>query len=202
VRDFTDVQKKRIETYWRKREDILQRGGREAWKQIWKEGWEMGFKESLIEGRWDLVSNLLEERFGTEAFNLYCIIDSLLELSNRELADVLLNLSARELLARFGNVVWREETLQEGRQEGRVEGRWQMVESCLKVRFGSLDEELSGAICADARRLANASLRQRQGRTQTQQRFAIALMLQLPPEELTRLLLNLSREELLERFGK
>jgi hypothetical protein len=69
-----------------------------------------------------------------------------------------------------------------------------MVESCLKVRFGSLDEELSGAICADARRLANAS--------QTQQRFAIALMLQLPPEELTRLLLNLSREELLERFGK
>jgi flagellar biosynthesis/type III secretory pathway protein FliH len=123
VRDFTDVQKKRIETYWRKREDILQRGGREAWKQIWKEGWEMGFKESLIEGRWDLVSNLLEERFGTEAFNLYCIIDSLLELSNRELADVLLNLSDQELLARFGDVVWREETLQEGRQEGRVEGR-------------------------------------------------------------------------------
>jgi hypothetical protein len=90
------------------------------------------------------------------------------------LADVLLNLSARELLARFGNVVWREETLQEGRQEGRVEGRWQMVESCLKVRFGSLDEELSGAI---------------------------TLMLQLPPEELTCLLLSLSREELLERFG-
>ncbi len=68
-----------------------------------------------------------------------------------------------------------------------------MVESCLKVRFGSLDEELSGAICADARRLANAS--------QTQQRFAIAPMLQLPPEELTRLLLNLSREELLVWFG-
>jgi len=33
-------------------------------------------------------------------------------------------------------------------------------------------------------------------------RFAIALMLQLPPEELTRLLLTLSREELLERFGE
>ncbi len=49
-----------------------------------------------------------------------------------------------------------------------------MVESCLKVRFGSLDEELSGAI---------------------------TLMLQLPPEELTCLLLSLSREELLERFG-
>ncbi len=34
-----------------------------------------------------------------------------------------------------------------------------------------------------------------------QQRFAIAPMLQLPPEELTRLLLTLSREKLLERFG-
>jgi hypothetical protein len=33
-------------------------------------------------------------------------------------------------------------------------------------------------------------------------RFAIALMLQLLPEELTRLLLSLSREELLERFAE
>ncbi len=31
-------------------------------------------------------------------------------------------------------------------------------------------------------------------------RFAIALMLLLPPEELTRLLLTLSSEKLLERF--
>jgi hypothetical protein len=37
-----------------------------------------------------------------------------------------------------------------------------------------------GAICADARGLANASLRQRQGRTQTQQRNAIALTPSLP----------------------
>ena len=73
---------------------------------------------------------------------------------------------------------WQEETLQQGRLEGREEGRleeWrQMVESFLRVRFGSLDEELSGAI---------------------------APLLQLPPEELTRLLLTLSREEMLERFG-
>lgn len=73
---------------------------------------------------------------------------------------------------------WREETLQEGQQEGRQEGRLeerrQMVESFLRARFGSLDEPLSGAI---------------------------APMLQLPPEELTRLLLNLSREELLVWFG-
>jgi hypothetical protein len=50
-----------------------------------------------------------------------------------------------------------------------------MVENVLKARFGSLDEELSGAI---------------------------APMLQLPPEDLTHLLLTLSRDELLERFGE
>ncbi|MBD1935714.1 MULTISPECIES: hypothetical protein [Cyanophyceae] len=54
------------------------------------------------------------------------------------------------------------------------EERREMAENLVIVRFGSLDEELSSAI---------------------------ALMLQLPTEELTRLLLTLSREELLERFG-
>jgi hypothetical protein len=67
-----------------------------------------------------------------------------------------------------------------------------MVESILRVRFGFVDDELSGAICASPKG-------RRQGRTQ--QRFAIAPMLQLPPEELTRLLFNLSREELLVWFG-
>jgi hypothetical protein len=33
-------------------------------------------------------------------------------------------------------------------------------------------------------------------------RFAIASILQLAPEELTRLLLTLSRQELLQRFGE
>ncbi len=94
----------------------------------------------------------------------------------------------RELLMNLSPAYqyWREKTLQEGKQEGRQEGRQegkrqgrleerrQMVESLLKVRFESLDEELSGAI---------------------------APMLQLPPQELTRLLLTLSREELIERFG-
>ena len=90
----------------------------------------------------------------------------------------------RELLMNLSPAYqrWQEETLQKGRQEGRLEGRQegrlegqrQMVENFLRVRFGSLDEELSGAI---------------------------APMLQLPPEELTRLLFNLSREELLVWFG-
>lgn len=85
--------------------------------------------------------------------------------------ELLMNLSPAYLR-------WQEETLQKGRQEGRQEGRLeerqQMVENVLKARFGSLDEELSEAM---------------------------APMLQLPPEELTHLLRNFSRKELLERFG-
>lgn len=69
---------------------------------------------------------------------------------------------------------WREQTLEEGKQEGKQEGRQQMVENLIIVRFGSLDQELANAI---------------------------ASLLQLPTEELTRVLLTLSREELLERFG-
>ncbi|MEQ9238881.1 hypothetical protein [Coleofasciculus sp. E2-BRE-01] len=59
-------------------------------------------------------------------------------------------------------------------QEGRLEGQRQMAENFLRVRFGELDQQLSDAI---------------------------APMLQLPPPELTRLLFNLSREELLIWFG-
>ncbi|MBD1930179.1 hypothetical protein H6F74_28750 [Trichocoleus sp. FACHB-90] len=60
------------------------------------------------------------------------------------------------------------------REDAVQEERREMAENLLIVRCGSLDEELSSAI---------------------------ALMLQFPTEELTRLLLTLSREELLERFG-
>lgn len=78
--------------------------------------------------------------------------------------EVLMNLSPAYLK-------WREDVVQEGRREERRE----MVENLLQIRFGSLDDELAGAI---------------------------PLMLQLPSQELTRLLLTLSREELLERFGR
>ncbi len=92
---------------------------------------------------------------------------------------------------------WREETLEEGRieglQEGRVEGlqegrieglqegrieglqeeRRATIVNLLRVKFGSLDEELLGII---------------------------EPLLQLSPAEYTPLLLNLSREELLAQF--
>ncbi|WP_211176060.1 hypothetical protein [Brasilonema sp. UFV-L1] len=73
---------------------------------------------------------------------------------------------------------WREATLQEGQQEGRQEGRQEgqrlVVENLLRVRFGTLDAELLGVVEA---------------------------LIQLPPEEYSRLLLEFSREELLARFG-
>ena len=65
---------------------------------------------------------------------------------------------------------WREATLQEGQKDERS----QVVENLLRVRFGSLDEELERII---------------------------EPLLQLPPQEYSRLLLELSREELLTRFG-
>jgi hypothetical protein len=60
------------------------------------------------------------------------------------------------------------------REETLQEGKQEMIENLLRVRFGALDEELLGIISP---------------------------MLQLPTEELTRLLLTLSRNELLERFS-
>ena len=55
------------------------------------------------------------------------------------------------------------------------QGERLVVENLLRVRFGSLDAELSSAIDR---------------------------LLSLPPEEFTPLLLQLSREELLARFGQ
>jgi hypothetical protein len=84
-------------------------------------------------------------------------------VNQENLTEVIMNLSQAYL-------EWREATLQEGVQEGQR----QVVENLLRVRFGSLDEELERVI---------------------------EPLLQLPPQEYSRLLLELSREELLTRFG-
>jgi len=65
---------------------------------------------------------------------------------------------------------WQEEALQQG---ARMANRT-IIESFLRVRFGVLDEELSGII---------------------------EPLLELPSEEFAVLLLQLSREELLARFN-
>jgi hypothetical protein len=71
-----------------------------------------------------------------------------------------------------------QQGIQQGRQQGIQEGiqteRRATIENLLRVRFGSLDEALA---------------------------TIVEPMLELPPEEFTLLLLQLSREELLARFG-
>lgn len=93
----------------------------------------------------------------------------------------------RELLMNLtpAYLQWREETLRQGREEGlqeglqtglqqgRLEERRLLVENLLRIRFTSIDETLAKVISP---------------------------LLQLPAEELTRLLFELSREELLARF--
>jgi len=64
--------------------------------------------------------------------------------------------------------------LEEATQRGRQAERRATIENLLLVRFGSLDDTLSAII---------------------------PQLLELPPQEFTRELLQLSREELLARFG-
>lgn len=74
---------------------------------------------------------------------------------------------------------WEEEALQRGKESGIQEGiiieRRANIENLLRFRFGLIDEQLLGII---------------------------EPLLQLPPEEFTILLLQLSREQLLARFGR
>jgi hypothetical protein len=67
-----------------------------------------------------------------------------------------------------------QQGLERGVQQGLQQGERLVVENLLKVRFGQLDDQLSAII---------------------------EPVLRLSPEEFTPLLLNLSREQLLERFG-
>jgi len=69
---------------------------------------------------------------------------------------------------------WREDTLQEGIEQGIERGQRLMIEALLRTRFGELDEALLGIIDS---------------------------LLVLSPDEFMPLCLQLSREELLERFG-
>ncbi|MFB2937970.1 hypothetical protein ACE1B6_22205 [Aerosakkonemataceae cyanobacterium BLCC-F154] len=82
----------------------------------------------------------------------------------------------RELVMELSPLLlqWRDEALQEGEERGVKMGKRTMIENALRVRFGNLDEELSRII---------------------------EPLLELPPEEIMVLALQLSREELLARFG-
>ncbi|MGB3208388.1 MAG: hypothetical protein WBB28_25670 [Crinalium sp.] len=81
----------------------------------------------------------------------------------------------RNLIMRLSAVYEQRlaEATQQGIQQGVREERRAMIENFLKARFGSLDEQLAAIIQP---------------------------LLELSPEEFTSLLLQLSREELLDRF--
>ena len=68
----------------------------------------------------------------------------------------------------------REEWKQEGLQEGMQRELRLMIENILRVRFGAIDEQLNSLV---------------------------EPLLKLKEEEIAQLLLTLSREELLSRFG-
>ncbi|MGI2909426.1 hypothetical protein [Tolypothrix sp. VBCCA 56010] len=78
----------------------------------------------------------------------------------------------RELIMRLEPLYQQDR--EQAKQEGIQQGERLVVENLLQVRFGSLDKELSAII---------------------------EPVLALPPEEFTPLLMRLSREELIARFG-
>jgi hypothetical protein len=100
------------------------------------------------------------------------------------LTNIRVNLEASENLDEEGRELFMnlsplylqrlEEAGQQGIQQGIQTERRATIENLLRVRFGSLDEALAAIV---------------------------EPMLELPPEEFTLLLLQLSRDELLARFG-
>jgi hypothetical protein len=78
----------------------------------------------------------------------------------------------RELIMRLEPLYQRDR--EQAKLEGRQEGERLVIENLLQVRFGSLDEELSAII---------------------------EPILALPPSEFTPLLMQLSKEELIARYG-
>jgi hypothetical protein len=102
-------------------------------------------------------------------------IDLLLSLKTTLEVNQNIDNEDRDLIMRLSPLYEQKlaEAKQEGLQEGLQAERRQVIENLLRVRFGSLDGELSRII---------------------------EPLLLLSPEEFTPLLLQLSRQELLERF--
>ncbi|BAY36593.1 hypothetical protein NIES2111_09200 [Nostoc sp. NIES-2111] len=98
-------------------------------------------------------------------------IDLLLSLKTTLEVNQNIDQEDRDLIMRLSAIY--EQKLAEAKQEGIQAERRQVIENLLQVRFGTLDAELSAII---------------------------EPLLLLTPQEFTPLLLQLSREELLERF--
>lgn len=107
-------------------------------------------------------------------------LELLYNLRNNLAAEKKTNETDRELIMRLKPLYQqeKEQIQQQSRQEGRQEERRTTIENLLRVRFGSIDNELQSIV---------------------------ETLLPLSPEEFTPLLIQLSqlpREELLVRFGR
>ena len=113
----------------------------------------------------------IDEPLRSRALELLFSLKTTLEVSQN------IDKEDRELIMRLSPLYTQklEEAERRGERKGQIEGQKKLVETLLKSRFGSLDNQLS---------------------------TVIEPLLSLPTEEFTPLLLKLSREELLERFGK
>ncbi len=111
-----------------------------------------------------------DEPLRTRALELLYSLKTTLEVSQN------IDEEDRELIMRLSPLYTQklEEATRRGQIEGEKQGQKKLVENLLKIRFGSLDEQLSAII---------------------------EPLLSLPTEEFTPLLLQLSRDELIERFG-
>ncbi|MCL1472626.1 hypothetical protein [Argonema antarcticum] len=92
---------------------------------------------------------------------------------NLQINDIPEEEEDRELIMRLAPLY--EQDREQAIQQGIQQGERRIVENLLRIRFGSLDEQLAAIIPS---------------------------ILALPPEEFTAMLLQLSREELLARFGE
>ncbi len=123
-------------------------------------------------------------------------VDRAQNIDSREKEELMMNLSP-------AYESWREETLTKGRveglREGRVEGK---VEGLREGRVEGLREGRVEGLREGTMNLVQNLLAVKFGAVDEQLEKVINPMLNLPAEELSRLILTLNREELLTRFAE
>lgn len=149
-------------------------------KIIWKHYWRRLEKSNL--GRGKVQERAIDELEALPDNNPHKEIglELLYNLRNNLAAEKKPNETDRELIMRLKPLYQqeKEQIQQQSRQEGRQEERRITIENLLRVRFGSIDNELESIV---------------------------ETLLPLSPEEFTPLLIQLSqlpREELLARFAR
>ena len=99
--------KESMDAFWREQEELIKQKGRDALVNLWFNGWVAGLHEGSYQGQSEIVTAILEERFGDiDIDGLYHIVDPLLELAKPEMVRLILTASREELLERFRNEIF------------------------------------------------------------------------------------------------